>query len=61
MGVMYSERIRWLVLSYICRRLHGLFVVVLLFFLGGGGGGGSIFKDEPEGVLMVKGQRKGVT
>ena len=34
MGVMYSERIRWLVLSYICRRLHGLFV------LGGGGGGG---------------------
>ena len=37
------------------------------FFLGGGGGGGgegSIFKDEPEGdgrVLMVKGQRKGVT
>ena len=31
------------------------------FFWGGGGGGGSIFKDEPEGVLMVKGQRKGVT
>ena len=31
---------------------------------GGGGGEGSIFKDEPEGdgrVLMVKGQRKGVT
>ena len=59
MGVMYSERIRWLVLSYICRRL-----VVCLFLGGGGGGEGSVFKDEPEGdgrVLMVKGQRKGVT
>ena len=31
-------------------------------FFWGGGGGGSIFKDERDGrVLMVKGQRKGVT